>query len=171
MQKTDQFLSEYTQAERDLMMRQKRFALILSGDDQWAEQSVQHLVRLNGGRGQGKMSAAAFQFYQLKKLYEMWMEEGKQVSSSQNIFQTGQENEAIQRGLDPTIARLLGELPSLHRAMLLLIHGEDFSYVATAQLLNISIEDLMSTLSDTRSKFMMSQNGNRVGPSHLAEGA
>ncbi len=130
-----------------------RFALVLAGDDHLAKRLVQLLDQKTGkGAGQN-MSPSAWQFFQFKKLYDIWMEEAQKTPAVEGLFAPGHENEAIQKGLDPSIARTLGELPTLYRALLLLIYGEKFSYAATSQLLNISVEELMTALAAAQRKF------------------
>jgi hypothetical protein len=143
----------------ELLLRMKRFALVLSGDDQLAQMLIERLAILDGNAPRNNISSSAFQFYQLKKLYELWMSDTHKTSEVPRIFRSGNENEAIQKGLDPSIAKIMGGLPSLHRALLLLIYGEKFSYAASAQLLNITIEELMMALAGARRKFFAGDTG------------
>ena len=140
--------------QREDWLRQKRFALILSGDDRAANMLVERLSMMGNRSASPDLSSSAFEYFQLKKLYELWMHETKNPAGGAPLFQAGRENEAIQKGLDPSIAKIMGSLPSLHRALLLLIYGENFSYAATAQLLDISIEELMGALASAQQQFI-----------------
>jgi len=142
-------------------LRQKRLALILTGDDRTADMLVER-SSLAGAQSSGaEVSSSAFEYFQLKKLYELWISEPKDARSSAPIFEAGRANDAIQKGLDPSIAKIMGELPTLHRAVLLLVYGEKFSYAATAQLLGISIEELMGALASAQQQFLKSDNAIR----------
>ncbi len=156
MQQREQGLDRGEGGQRENWLRQKRFALILSGDDRAANMLVERLSLMGGRSSNSDLSSSAFEYYQLKKLYELWVNEvkdAKDLSQSAHIFRSGNENEAIQKGLDPSLAKIMGELPTLHRALLLLIYGENFSYAATAQLLDISIEELMGALAAAQQHF------------------
>ncbi len=156
MQQREQGLERGEGEQRQTWLRQKRFALILSGDDRAANMLVERLSLMGDRSSNRELSSSAFEYYQLKKLYELWVNEVKDVkdlSQSAHLFRSGSENEAIQKGLDPSLAKIMGELPTLHRALLLLIYGERFSYAATAQLLDISIEDLMGALAAAQQQF------------------
>ncbi len=153
MQKHGQELDRGKGAQRQNWLRQKRFAVILSGDDRAANMLVERLNLGEQGSSNQDPSSSAYQYFQLKKLYDLWRKETKNASHKAPIFQPGHENEAIQKGLDPTLAKIMGDLPTLHRALLLLIYGEQFSYAATAQILDISIEQLMGTLATAQRKF------------------
>ena len=159
MQMEGQQQSRDRDERNETLLRQMRFALVLSGDDQLAQNLVDRLTMAGAGSEGNNLSASARQFYQLQKLYELWMGEAQKTPGVPGIFQPGRTNEAIQKGLDPSIAKIMGGLPTLHRALLLLIYGEGFSYAATAQLLNITIEELMMALSAARQKFMGPGNG------------
>ena len=111
---------------RENWLRQKRFALVLSGDDRAANMLVERLSMMGDRSVNPDLSSSAFEYFQLKKLYELWMREAKNPAGDAPIFQAGRENEAIQKGLDPSIAKVMGTLPSLHRALLLLIYGGTF---------------------------------------------
>ncbi|MCP4934205.1 MAG: hypothetical protein GY927_08370 [bacterium] len=153
MQPREQEFDQHEGWQRENWLRQKRFALVLSGDDRAANMLVERLTLMGGRSPNSDLSSSAFEYYQLKKLYELWVNEVKDIEQSTLIFQAGYENEAIQKGLDPSLAKILGELPTLHRALLLLIYGENFSYAATAQLLDISIEELMGALASAQQRF------------------
>ena len=156
MQRREQGLDQGEGGQRENWLRQKRFALILSGEDRAANMLVERLSLMGDRSSNPDLSSSAFEYYQLKKLYELWINEIKDVtdlSQSPHIFQAGNENEAIQKGLDPSLAKIMGALPTLHRALLLLIYGENFSYAATAQLLDISIEELMGSLAVAQQQF------------------
>jgi len=141
--------------EQQLMLRLKRFALLLTGDDAVADDLVVALVWENvaAETENGAMSAGAREYMQFRRLFEIWEHDGKQKATEAHLFQPGYDEEAIRKGLDPSIAALLGTLPALHRAVLLLVYGEGFSYAATAKLLNITIEQLMVLLAQARGKF------------------
>ncbi len=140
--------------QNETVLRQKRFALVLCGDEALATKLVARLASMKGVEGAQNLAPSALQFFRFQKLYELWMGEVQSASTDLRIFQPGHENEAIEKGLDPLMARVLGGLPSLHRAVLLLIYGENFSYAATAQLLHISVEELMGALSAARQGFL-----------------
>ncbi len=139
--------------QNESVLRQKRFALVLCGDEVLARKLVARLASSKSVEGGQNLAPSALQFFRFQKLYELWMSEVQSASADLHIFQPGHESEAIEKGLDPSMARVLGGLPSLHRAVLLLIYGENFSYAATAQLLNISVEELMGALSAARQGF------------------
>ncbi len=156
MQQREQGLDRGEGEQCENWLRQKRFALILSGDDRAANMLVERLSLMGDRSSNLDLSSSAFEYYQLKKLYELWINEvkdAKDLSQSAHIFLSGNENEAIQKGLDPSLAKIMGELPTLHRALLLLIYGENFSYAATALLLDISIEELMGALAAAQQQF------------------
>jgi len=153
MQKSRQQRDGRGDPQSEAVSRQKRFALVLCGDELLAKRLVARLASMNVAKGEQDLSPAALQFFRLQKLYELWVSEDQGTTKELHIFQPGHENEAIEKGLDPSMAQVLGELPSLYRAILLLIYGENFSYAATAQLLNISIEELMGALSAARHGF------------------
>ncbi len=174
MQQHEQREDDDSQSQIEILARQKRFALVLSGDDQLAQMLVDRLHMMGDSTSNSTLSPSALQFYQFKNLYELWMSKAKTTSGVAHIFQPGRENEAIQRGLDPSIAKIMGGLPSLHRALLLLVYGENFSYAATAQLLNITTEELMTALAAARRKFGqrvsgMRQAGDRVNAGSVRE--
>lgn len=137
-----------TPPQNDHILRQMRFALVLSGDSVRARQLVAQLLKLQNqmpeSEIQPQLSPAARLFLSFSKLYELWHMEKQNKSAKAPVFQPGGEREAIQNGLDPQLARAMGALPSQHRLLLLLIYGEQFSYAASAQLLKLSIEELMS---------------------------
>ena len=145
-------------ARSDFLARQKRFALMLSGDDRVAQALVERFSQMQSNTPDSSLSASALQFFAFKKLYELWESEGQRAAGTASLFQPGREHEAVQQGLDPSIAKAMGDLPSLHRALLLLIYGENFSYAATAQLFNIPIEQLMNALASARLKFIQPEN-------------
>ncbi len=153
MQQREQELDPGEGRQHDNWLRQKRFALILSGNDHAANMLVERLSLMEGRSSRAEVPTSASEYFQLKKLYELWMNEVKGASQSSQLFQPGHENEAIQKGLDPSLAKIMGELPTLHRALLLLIYGESFSYSATAQLLDISVEELMGALASAQRQF------------------
>lgn len=167
MQQVEQGLSGDNGEQWELLLRQKRFALVLTGDDHLANRLLQRLSDMREDMPNGTLSPSALQFYSFKKLYELWMGEASRTTQVAHIFQPGRENEAIQKGLDPSIAKVMGGLPSLHRALLLLIYGEEFSYAATAQLLDITIEDLMTALAAARRKFSLPENAGLPGGSRV----
>ena len=159
MQQYEQNLQEVGGGGSENLLRQKRFALVLTGEDRLAELLVERLALQGDSAPETGSTPAALRFFAFKKLYELWMAEAKNNAPTTSIFVAGGENEAIQKGLDPSIAKTMGEMPSLHRALLLLIYGEKFSYAASAQLLNISVEDLMTALAFARARFLIPESG------------
>ncbi len=153
MQQNRQKRDGQGEPQSEIVSRQKRFALVLCGDEVMAKRLVARLASMDVAKGEQGLSPSALQFFRLQKLYELWGSEAQGTPAELRIFQPGHENEAIEKGLDPSMAQILGGLPSLYRAVLLLIYGENFSYAATAQLLNISIEELMGALSAARHGF------------------
>ena len=153
MKRNEQAMNEEELLQADFLLRQKRFALVLCGDEAVATKLVRGAGEIREDFEGQPLSASARQFFHFKKLYELWTRETQRTSTQARLFQPGHENEAIQKGLDPAIASAMGELPSLHRALLVLIYGEEFSYAASAQLLGISIEELMIALAAARRTF------------------
>jgi hypothetical protein len=149
---------DLNKGQQEDLLRQKRFALVLTGDDRLADILVGRAAQARGRATDKILTPTAIQFFRYKTLYELWMGEAKKLPKRGDIFQPGRENEAIQKGLDPSIAKVMGGLPSLHRAILLLIYGEDFSYAATAQLLSITTEELMTALASARQSFSQTEN-------------
>lgn len=140
-------------APYDAVLRLKRFALVLTGDDARAELLLARLAEQVDLPQPGDIAPGTLQFLQLRRLYELFQsqERGKPVAAG--LFAPGSANEAIRKGLDPQIAAIMGSLPSQHRALLLLIYGEDYSYAAAARLLGISVEQLMTALARAWVKF------------------
>ncbi len=162
MQHQDRGLEAGRAAQDELSLHLTRFALVLSGDVQIARRLVDKLTGAGLEVPDKNMSPSAYQFYQLKNLYELWNLEAGKPRETPALFRPGHEIEAIQCGLDPSIARVMGRLPSLHRALLLLIYGEKFSYAATGQLLGISTEELMTALAGAHRSFSREGGGQAV---------
>jgi hypothetical protein len=141
------------------VLRLKRFALVLTGDDARADLLLARLGEQVDLPRPGEVAPGALQFLQFRRLYDLFqgMERGKPASAG--LLAPGNANEAIRKGLDPQIAAVMGSLPSQHRALLLLVYGEDYSYEAAARLLGISIEQLMTALARAWVKFC--DGGNR----------
>ena len=157
----------------DILHRQKRFALVLSGDEQVAQALLTRLAQVEDSAAGKSLSPSARQFFAFKKLYELWLGEARRASMQAPLFQPGHEHEAVRQGLDPSIARVMGGLPSLHRALLLLVYGENFSYAATAQLFNITVEELMGALAAARQKFSVPEGAtapSKVSPATAPKG-
>lgn len=157
MQGQDKHASRGSEAiSRDPMLRLKRFALVLSGDEARAEQLVARLAGERDLPRPGEVPQGTLQFLQFKRLYEIWSGIERAKPSAASLFAPGNANEAIRKGLDPQIASIMERLPSQHRIMLLLVYGEDYSYAATASMLNVSIEQLMMALTRARLQFATS---------------
>ncbi len=154
MQGQQQPQQENLAGQHDILARQKRFALVLSGDERQARLLVERLQQAQDVAGRKGLSSSALHFFQFRKLYELWVGETGGKPRSNGIFEPGRENDAIQKGLDPSIARVMGGQPFVQRIVLLLIYGENFSYAATAQLLDISTKELVTILARARQGFL-----------------
>ena len=101
----------------DIAHRQKRFALVLSGDERVAQALLERLSQVEDSAANQSLSPSARQFFAFKKLYDLWVSEAQRASMLAPLFKPGHEHEAVRQGLDPSIAKIMGGLPSLHRAI------------------------------------------------------
>ncbi|MDB5988560.1 MAG: hypothetical protein JWR16_3613 [Nevskia sp.] len=143
---------------RELLPRLRRFAQWLTREPSSADDLVQNCLERALSRWQSRDPQASLRAWLFTIMYRQFVDSRRRSNRIQRFFERFQEEpELAPSAEDAVIANAsleaFGQLSPDHRAILLMVTVEGFSYQETADTLGLPLGTVMSRLSRARSAY------------------
>lgn len=156
---------------RELLPRLRRFAQWLTRDPSSADDLVQSCLERALSRGSSRDPQASLRAWLFTILYRQFVDSRRRSRRIQSFFERFREEPELAPSAEEAVIanaslEAFAKLSPDHRAILLMVTVEGFSYQQTADTLNLSLGTVMSRLSRARSSYRALIEG-ETGPAPL----